>query len=94
MWKFTILTVLLLGCDGNTHTTSKLVTLRVMLNQANTTSSPSICDTPSPTIEPEMCCDFPNFFDSSIVEKCEIDFALAEKSSANLITDSVKNLFN
>lgn len=102
MWKFQILQnliLLMLGCSANTHssakpTTTKLVFHSINLNStSNVNSNSSICDSPSPTIEPEMCCEFPNFFNESIIEKCEIDFALAEKSSANLITDTV-NIFN
>lgn len=89
MWKLIILTTFLLGCKANTHSSIKPIPIMAKIN-----NSASICDNPPPTIEPEMCCDLPNFFNETIVEKCEMEFALAEKSSSNLITDSVKVYFN
>lgn len=61
MWKL-ILTALFLGCSANTHTSVKPVTVRALLNPSN---SSIICDDPPPTIEPEKCCDLPNFFNES-----------------------------
>lgn len=82
MWTLIILTVLFMESQANTYTTPKLQFFISKLNS-------SICDQYPPLIEPETCCDLPNFFNESIVKKCEQDFPLAEKAPSTLVSDSV-----
>lgn len=51
-----------------------------------------ICSIPLPPEEPEMCCDFPNIFNDSVVQDCEIDFATVENSVSEIVTDSVREI--
>ncbi|CAG9799525.1 unnamed protein product [Chironomus riparius] len=51
---------------------------------------PPLCDdAPSTNIDPEKCCHFPNFFEESIVQKCEEENGLTDKSIVgDMVSDS------
>ncbi|XP_070494479.1 odorant-binding protein 47-like [Chironomus tepperi] len=59
---------------------------------------PPMCDVaPSTNIDPEKCCQFPNFFDDSIVKKCEEENELTDKSIVgDMVSDSclIECMFN
>jgi hypothetical protein len=59
----------------------------------SSTEYPPICDdAPSTNIDPEKCCHFPNFFEDSIVQKCEEENGLTDKSIiSDMVTDSVSS---
>lgn len=52
---------------------------------------PPLCDdAPSTNIDPEKCCHFPNFFDDSVVQKCEEENGLTDKTIVgDMVSDSV-----
>lgn len=87
MWLLhlsTFLVASIILINGNT-----LTTLKQTFSSA-TTQKPSICDSPLPPIEPEMCCEFPIIFNENVVQKCEMDFTIFDKTVSEIVTDSVR----
>lgn len=80
MWKLIVSAVLFLGSEANanTHSSVRPINFNIKVNAS------SICDSQPPTIEAEMCCDFPDFFFKETVGKCEHDFG-----PPSMATDSV-----
>lgn len=67
-----------------------IVSAITAINTSTMKPSTWICDEPPPSVDPEICCDFPNIFNNSIVEKCERDHG---KSAGDMMTDSVRFIF-
>lgn len=62
-------------------------------NNNSSSEYPALCDdAPSTNIDPEKCCNFPNFFEDSMVNKCEEENGLTDKSIiSDMVTDSVSS---